>query len=344
MNFLKGAGSVMTNPLTEQFSAPLTFNWTLSYSCNFACSHCYSREEKCDELSTAELKQIVDRLAKHQVPFINFGGGEPLIRDDIFEITKYARQQGLNISMNSNGWLLNKDTAAKIKTAGFRSVGISIDSAEAALHDDFRNRPGSFDRAVVALDALSAVGVRSTMSSVISRINYRNFRDLLDLAREHKVPQVYLHNFKCSGRGFKNREELDLSPQEWKEFYLEALQVKEETKDLLISFDDPVISSLPGYSDNSLVKGSSCGKLSLHLRPNGDITPCGFIPLVVGNILHDDFEEIWYNSPTLNKMRNKEAKGKCQGCGVYEDCLGGCTARAFATTGDLSEPDPHCWK
>ncbi|MCF6178849.1 MAG: GeoRSP system radical SAM/SPASM protein [Geopsychrobacter sp.] len=334
----------MTNPLTEQFSAPLTFNWSLSYRCNFTCSHCYSREEECDELSTPQLKQIVDVLVKHQIPFINFGGGEPLLRPDLYELTTYAREQGLNISMNSNGWLLDAAAAEKISTAGFRSVGISIDSADADLHDDFRIRPGSFDKAVNALDVLADAGVRTTMSSVISRINYRQFHDLLDLARKYRVPQVYLHNFKCSGRGFKNRQELDLNPQEWKEFYVEALKVKEETKDLLISFDDPVIASLPGYADNSLVKGSSCGKLSLNLRPNGDITPCGFIPLVVGNILRDDFEEIWYNSPILNKMRNKEAKGKCQGCGAYEDCLGGCTARAFATTGDLSEPDPHCWK
>lgn len=334
----------MTNPLTEQFSAPLTFNWTLSYRCNFVCSHCYSRDEQCTELSTEELKQIVDRLADHQVPFINFGGGEPLICSNLFEIARYARNKGLNVSMNTNGWLLDETAAGQIKDAGFRSVGVSIDSADAALHDDFRHQPGSWQKAVAALDALHMAGVRSTMSSVISRINYRHFHPLLDLARRHKVSQVYLHNFKCSGRGFKNREDLDLSPQEWKEFYLAALQAKEETKDLLISFDDPVIASLPGYVDNSLVKGSSCGKLSLHLRPNGDMTPCGFIPLVVGNILRDDFEEIWYNSPVLNKMRNKEAKGKCQGCGAYEDCLGGCTARAFATTGDLSQPDPHCWK
>ncbi|MRR37207.1 SPASM domain-containing protein, partial [bacterium] len=213
-----------------------------------------------------------------------------------------------------------------------------------ALHDDFRCMHGSFPRAVEALDHLRAAGLRSTMSSVISRINYRNFRDLLQLAREHGVGQVYLHNFKCSGRGFKNREELDLSPAEWKAFYIEALQVKAETTDLAISFDDPVIASLPGYEENPLVKGSSCGKLSLHLRPNGDITPCGFIPLVVGNILRDDFDKIWYDSPVLRHMRNKEAKGKCAGCGAYENCVGGCTARAFAVTGDFSEPDPHCWK
>lgn len=333
----------MSDAITDQFSAPLTFNWTLSYRCNFSCSHCYSRDEAGEELPIGEIKRIVDILADKQVPFINFGGGEPLIRPDLFEIAAYATSRGLNVSMNSNGWLLDRDAARRLKESGFKSVGVSVDSADPALHDDFRCMPGSFDRAVAALDALREAGLRSTMSSVISRINYRNFRDLLQLARDHGVAQVYLHNFKCSGRGFKNRSELDLSPAEWRDFYVEALAVKNATSDLSISFDDPVISSLPGYDDNPLVKGSSCGKLSLHLRPDGDITPCGFIPLVVGNILRDDFDKMWYDSPILKAMRNKEAKGKCSSCGAYERCLGGCTARAFATTGDFSEPDPHCW-
>jgi len=334
----------MADSVTELFSAPLTINWTLSYRCNFTCSHCYSRDEKVAELPTADILRIVDILVEKQVPFINFGGGEPLIRDDLFQIADYATGRGLNVSMNSNGWLINDLTAERLRASGFKSVGISIDSAEAARHDDFRNMPGSFLQAVAALDHLRQAGVRTTMSSVISRINNRHFRELLDLARAHGVAQVYLHNFKCSGRGFKNRSELDPSAAEWKEFYLEALEVKAQTRDLLISFDDPVISSLPGHAEKSLVNGSSCGKLSLHLRPNGDITPCGFIPLVVGNILNDDFDALWYDSPILNRMRNKEASGKCVGCEAFAECLGGCTARAFAVTGDFNQPDPHCWK
>jgi len=328
---------------TMLFSAPLTFNWTLSYRCNFVCEHCYSRDEVCAELPTAELKRIVDVLAAKQVPFINFGGGEPLVRDDLCELTAYATAQGLNVSMNSNGWLLDGSAALRLREAGFRSVGISIDSADPDRHDDFRNMPGAFPRAVAALDHLRAAGVRSTMSAVISRLNYQDIHALLDLAREHGVAQVYLHNFKCSGRGFRNRQELDLSPLEWRAFYVEALAVKQKTTDLAISFDDPVIAALPGYQEQSLVKGSSCGKLSLHLRPNGDITPCGFIPLVVGNILRDDFDAIWFDSPVLKAMRAKEASGKCAGCSAFADCLGGCTARAFATTGDFNQPDPHCW-
>ncbi|WP_305041081.1 GeoRSP system radical SAM/SPASM protein [Geoalkalibacter sp.] len=334
----------MSEAFTDLFSAPLTFNWTLSFRCNFVCAHCYSRFEEGEELDTADIRRIVDVLAEKKVPFINFGGGEPLLRSDLFDIATYAGRQGLNVSMNTNGWLLDGDAARSLQASGFKSVGVSIDSHQAALHDDFRCQAGSFARAVTALDHLRAAGVKTTMSSVISRINHKSFRDLLDLARNHGVTQIYLHNFKCSGKGFENRQELDLTPEEWRDFYVEALMVKEQVKDLAISFDDPVIASLPQYRENSLVKGSSCGKLSLHLRPNGDITPCGFIPLVVGNILRDDFDEIWYHSPVLNAMRSKEAKGKCSGCAAFADCLGGCTARALAVTGDLEQPDPHCWK
>ncbi len=128
----------MADKITEQFSAPLTFNWTLSYRCNFICSHCYSRDEVGEELPTAEIKRIVDVLAEKQVPFINFGGGEPLIRADLFEMAAYASGKGLNVSMNSNGWLLDRRGGRKLKASGFKSVGISIDSADPALHDDFR--------------------------------------------------------------------------------------------------------------------------------------------------------------------------------------------------------------
>ena len=86
---------------TEQlFSAPITVNWTLSFDCNFDCLHCYSRDEEAGELSTSDILKIVDTLSEQQVPFVNFGGGEPLIRKDLNDITRYATSKGINVSMN----------------------------------------------------------------------------------------------------------------------------------------------------------------------------------------------------------------------------------------------------
>jgi radical SAM protein with 4Fe4S-binding SPASM domain len=95
--------------------------------------------------------------------------------------------------------------------------------------------------------------------------------------------------------------------------------------------------------ETAMVKGSVCGKLSLNIKSNGDITPCGFIPSIIGNIVRDDLKEVWKNSQVLDKLRNKTAKGKCASCSDYAECLGGCSARALAMTGDFNNPDPHCW-
>ncbi len=322
---------------------PLTINWSLSYSCNFSCSHCYSRGSNISEVTTDEIMRVVDKISAAKIPFINFGGGEPLLIKDLLEITKYAVSKNLNVSMNSNGFLLDKNMAIGLKDAGFATVGISIDSAVPEIHDTFRNMKGSFEKATAALQNLRDAGVKTTMSSVISKINHKDFQSFVTIAEKYDVSQLFLHNFKCTGKGFDNREEFDLSPEEWKEFYIEALAYKNSNKDIDISFDDPVMAHVDGFDRNALVKGSTCGKVSLHIRPNGDITPCGFIDIVIGNIITDDIKDIWNNSEVLGKMRNKTPQGKCTSCASYEECVGGCTARSLALTGDINNPDPHCW-
>lgn len=325
-----------------ELSAPLTVNWTLSYSCNFSCRHCYSRGQTRSELPLADVLKVADELAACRVAFINFGGGEPLIYPHLFEVASHAAQKGLKVSMNTNGWLMDRDAAGRVKASGFRSVGVSLDGATPEVHDNFRSRLGSYQRALEALENLRDAGVETTVSAVIYRDNLNQYRDIVRLAADRGVKTVYLHNFKCSGRGMENREELDLSPEEWRDFYRDALGWKDEAPAAL-AFDDPILALL-GRESQGAVKGSTCGKLSLHIEPDGDATPCGFIPLNVGNVLKEGLKEIWKNSPILKKMREKTPTGKCSGCDAYGECLGGCTARALAVTGDFNAPDPHCWK
>ena len=246
--------------------------------------------------------------------------------------------------MNSNGYLIDRERALGLKAAGFSKVGISLDSHIPDVHDSFRVIKGSHQKAVSALAHLKDAGIKTSISTVICKINHTAISELIAFARQHGVHQLNFHNFKCSGLGYSNKDELDLSATEWKEFYSNAIKAKQEVKDLEISLDDPIIASLGMKTEtDSLVKGSVCGKLSLNIKSNGDITPCGFIPIVIGNIVRDEFKEIWYNSTVLDKMRNKKPTGKCVSCSSYDDCLGGCSARALALTGDFNNPDPHCW-
>jgi GeoRSP system radical SAM/SPASM protein len=259
------------------------------------------------------------------------------------EITAYAVSKGLKVALNSNGWFVDPHKADQISRAGFSCVGISIDSPDPRCHDRFRNKKGSFGRALRALDNLRDAGVRTTVSCVISRINLDSWQNMIELCRDRGVATLYMHNYKCSGLGLVNMKDLDLSPEQWRIFYTQALRVRDSVKDLAISFDDPIMAALPDYRHEGAVPGSTCGKLSLHIGPDGSITPCGFIPVSIGNILEDDFDKIWFDSPVLKMMRSKIPRGKCDGCASYEQCLGGCTARVYAVTGTFDQPDPHCW-
>ncbi len=326
----------------KYLSAPLMINWGLTARCNFVCSHCFSRLDKSEELTTEQAKEAAEKMAEAGVMFVNFGTGEPLLRKDLYEIAARCVDLGMKVTMNSNGSLIDEEEVEKIKEAGFHSVGISIDSADPDLHDRFRNHPGSFDKAVRAARLLREEDVPLTISAVICKINHEDFERLIDLARELGAKTIDFHNFKCSGMGGLNREKLDLSPVEWKKFYERAVPLKEEITDIEILFDDPVISLIKD-DDGRVVDGSVCGKVSLYVGPDGSVTPCGFIPVRIGNILDDDLMDIWENSPVLELLRNKEATKKCSRCDKFSSCLGGCTARAYAVYGDFNEPDPHCW-
>lgn len=325
-------------------SAPLTVNWAVTNHCNFKCGHCYSRADVKEELELPVLREILRKLSAAKVFSVNFGGGEPLLRKDLFEIARSASELGLSVSMNSNGFLIDREMARKLKDSGFKKVGISIDSPEAEVHDKFRGVKGSHKRAIAALSNLKEAGIETSISSVICRINISNIDGLIEMALKAGAHNINFHNFKCSGLGFANKDVLDLTPQEWRDFYIKALELKKTVKGLEISLEDPIIALLGNHSGSALIKGSVCGKLSLNFKSNGDITPCGFIPIVIGNICRDDLADIWNNSPVLKAMRAKVPKGKCAGCASYSECLGGCTARALALTGDMNNPDPHCWK
>jgi len=323
--------------------APLTINWALNNSCNFSCRHCYSRVDTGDELSGAVLKECLTKCARAGVMAVNFGGGEPLLRIDLLDLARHAAGAGFRVSMNSNGYLLDQSKAKALKEAGFAKIGISIDSHLPEVHDSFRGMPGSHVKALAALDYLRAAGIKISISTVICSFNHNTIDELITLARKHGAGQLNFHNFKCAGLGLANKDELDLSPEQWRDFYREAMKRKHDCTDIDISLDDPIIASLGMRDESAMVKGSVCGKLSLNIKSNGDMTPCGFIPSIIGNIVSDDLKTVWKNSQVLDSLRNKTAQGKCVSCSDYAECLGGCSARALAMTGDFNNPDPHCW-
>ena len=165
---------------------PVVF-WNLTDRCNLACSHCYSRSgpgrDATGELSTTEALALIDDFAAAGVPLILFSGGEPLLRDDIWELARHARKKGIRMALSTNGTLITADIARNIRESGIEYAGISLDGATPATHDRFRNAPGAFGRSIAAFSHCRDAGVRSGVRITLTTENCGELGALVDLAK-----------------------------------------------------------------------------------------------------------------------------------------------------------------
>jgi len=325
------------------------------------------------------------------LPALSFSGGEPLAREDFFDIAAYAKKRVGFVSVASNGTLITKDNAKRIKDVGVDYVEISVDGATPRVHDDFRGIPGAFERTLEGVKNCIEENIDTCIATVLHRDNLVEIDKLVALAKELDVRFMHF-NYIPTGRA-KAYVELDLTPEERLhvletigkevvELYLQAKQEELETGSSSIEVDK-FFSTCPQYAsvtkelsakhgDRFMVEahyaakkgvenvanflgGCGSGRLYCCMEPNGDITPCVFFPAnkqtVLGNILRDDFEEIWDNHPFLWDLRVREkledcmVDGKRVGCASCPDkyICGGCRARAYSYfNGDVKAPDIGC--
>jgi len=377
-------------------AGPFEIVWNYTYQCNLRCKHCYENAggKKRAELSTDEAKQVLDILSKIAgigLPALSLSGGEPLERKDFFELAAYAKKRIGYVSIASNGTLITKDNAKKIKDSGVDYVEISIDGATPQVHDEFRGIPGAFEKAMKGVKNSLEEGIDTCIATVLHRDNVAELDKILGLAKQLNVRFMHF-NYIPTGRA-KGYVELDLTPDErlhvletiGKEIIGLYLQAKEEELkhgksnvkvDRFFSTCPQYASVTKGLSQKhgekflveahyaakkgvenvaNFLGGCGAGRLYCCLEPNGDIKPCVFFPTnketVLGNILKDDFEEIWDNHPLLWKLRVREGledyvvDGQKVGCGSCRDkyICGGCRARAYSYfNGNVNAPDIGC--
>ncbi|MHA2062604.1 MAG: radical SAM protein, partial [Candidatus Sifarchaeia archaeon] len=149
-NIVKGIAKFgITKP--QIAGAPIAVVWNFTNQCNLKCSHCYTSAPNLSnepELSTKDCFKIIDKLVEVDVVELNFSGGEPLVREDFFEVARYAREQELHVTLASNGILLTKQCVLKLNKIGVSSVNISLDGSLPETHERIRNFEGCFDLAV----------------------------------------------------------------------------------------------------------------------------------------------------------------------------------------------------
>ena len=340
--------------------------WNFTNRCNLNCLHCYSKAslDAKDTLSTQIVLDTLPKLKAAGVKFIIFSGGEPLTRSDIFDIANAAKELGIITYLSTNGLYVKKSNALKILET-FNYIGISIDGNE-ATHDYFRGLKGSFKESLKAVDLLNSyqlqkVGIRFT----ITKDTLKDLEFIFNLAEQHNIPKIYISHLVYSGRGLDNLK-MDITKEQRKkavEFIInKAFEYYEQKKDIeivtgnmemdAIVFLEKFGQKYPHLKEQMRKRliewgGNSAGRKLLNINSEGDVKPDPFFPVVVGNILQEDFLDIWVHKPNeiLQKLRihPRVLKGKCHDCKYLNICNGGSRSRAWAIHGDLWEEDPSCY-
>ncbi len=339
--------------------APFQVVWDITYACNLRCKHCYATAGKPleDELTTDEAIDVIDRLNRLGVTIIAFSGGEPLVRRDIFELTSYAAEKGIYVAIATNGTLITESMARRMKENGVGYVQISLDGRR-ERHDAFRGIRGCFDRTVEGIRNAVREGLFVNVSMTVTRYNYEDVGFVVDLCEKLGVNWFMHYNFIPTGRG-RDIIDADISPEEREEL-LKFLYRKNEESNISLLSTAPQFarvalqcrgSILPthfynvsGYGLRDLaefVGGCGAGRFYFAIKANGDIQPCVFFPLVVGNVREADLEDLWMHNHVFEDLRDKDAIEGCGNCG-YRYVCGGCRARAYSYFGDYLKPDPGC--
>lgn len=330
-----------------------SISWNITKRCNLNCEHCYLDADfrggfRSDELTTEECFRVVDQIGEvNPNAFLILTGGEPLLRPDIYDIIKYAADRKFMVVLGTNGTMINRTIAEKIKAAGTHGVGISIDSMDAGKHDKFRGVTQSWEKSMEAFNILNDVGVDFLIQMSVSDMNYHEIPQVIEFAEKIGAVAFNLYFLVCTGRGQGNT---DISNEAYEEALktLYQQQMKYKGRLMINSKCAPQYKRVVYENDPDSVYqrtysgGCPAGTHYSRISPEGDLTPCPFIAESVGNLKTDTFKNLWETAPLMVQLRDrKKLEGRCGSCEFSTMCSG-CRARAFAETGNYMAQDPSC--
>ena len=340
--------------------APFLVVWDVTYACNLKCKHCYATAGKPlhDELTTEEALDAIDKFDRLGVTVIAFSGGEPLVRKDIFKLASYAASKGIYVAMATNGTLITEKIAKKMKENGVSYVQISLDGTK-ETHENFRGIEGCYDRAVEGIRNCVKESLFVNVSMTVTKYNYQDVPAVIDLCEKLGVDWFMHYNFVPTGRG-REIVKADITPEQ-REKLLKMLYERNKTSNISLLSTAPQFARVALQCDAEFIPthfynvnvgerlrklaefigGCGAGRFYMSMRANGDIQPCVFFPLKVGNIRKDNLEELWLHNKVFEELRNKDILEGCGSC-RYRYYCGGCRARAYSYFGNYLKPDPGC--
>ena len=315
--------------------------------CNLNCKYCsaYSMRgmEKGKDLTLDEEKLLMDSISSwykdSRPPLLLFTGGEPLMRDDIYELIAYAGQKGLLTGLATNGTLVTEDVARKLKEAGIYRVAIDLDGANERVHNSLR---GEFEQALKGCEVCQTAGLSLQVNSMITKINKGEMPNILDLAERLGVDAWHVF-FLVPVKHFD--EEYMLSPEGYEESLKWLASIRNEARIEIAATCAPQYLRFFGEVTRGkwrVARGCSAGITFVYISHRGNVYPCDHLPILAGNIREGDFKDIWDEAEVFQNLRDfSKLKGKCGDC-KYKDICGGCRARAYFHHGDYLQEDPAC--
>jgi len=350
--------------------APFQIVWNITKACNMRCIHCYENAGKKDknELNADTVINGLNNMSKAGVTSIAFSGGEPSIHPHILDFIKYTENSGMCAAMATNGYTLaDKNKSKEFIDAGLEFVQISLDGKDSKTHDSFRQVNGAWEKAVSAVENFVDAEIFVEVATTVTEHNMNEIPEMIDFVKDLGANWFMLYNFIPTGKGTEIVD-MDLSPNDRSDLLKTAFAENDGEMQILstapqyatvaeslVSNDSHMIPTHfynPEYTNPALMQlaefigGCGAGRFYMSIEPNGDMYPCVFFPhrdeVKLGNLLQDNFEDIWMNNSVLHQLRDKEIlNGHCGECDSRRIC-GGCRARAYNYFDDILAPDPGC--
>jgi len=332
--------------------------WEVTRSCNLACRHCRAEahpEPYEGELSTKEAKALIDTFPQAGKPIIIFTGGDPMMRQDVYELVAHAKSRGLTCAFSPNGTLITSETAAKIKECGVDRCSISIDGADAASHDAFRGVPGAFAASMTGIELLRQAGVPFQINTTVTKSNLSSFKNIFELCQRIGAAAWHIFLLVPMGRAANLGDQV-ITAEEYEDV-LHWLYDFRKTTDMRLkatcaphyyrimrqrAHAENIKVTPDTFGLDAMTRGCLGGVGFCFISHTGQVQPCGYLELNCGNVRQKPFPEIWRDSEVFRNLRDQaKYRGKCGYCEFHNVC-GGCRARAQSMSGNYLDAEPLC--
>jgi radical SAM protein len=357
--------------------APFLAIWEVTQSCDLACKHCRAAAQPIahpDQLTTAEGKALIDQISDMRVPIFVFTGGDPMKRQDVFELIRYAADKDVKVALTPSATpLLTREGIFKLKEAGLVRLGISLDGSTPEIHDTFRGLPGAWARTIQAIEWANEAGIPIQVHTTISRHNAHDLDNLCALFEKLAIVMWNVFFLVPVGRGqlgdllsgeefekvfgkiyeLSHRVSFQIKTTEAMHYRRYLLQHNLEEKRMGHGHPSSMgakheyepgipMSDAKTRTASWATRRVNDGKGFLFVSHVGNVYPSGFLPIQAGNIRETPLSEIYRNAPIFKALRNtSRLEGKCGAC-EYKEICGGSRARAYAVTGDPLAQEPCC--